>query len=276
MPIKNSTTISIIGCGWLGLPLGRFLVDQDYHVKGSTTRAEKLSTIQSAGIEPYQIQVEKDLVGENIDAFFQSDIVIVNIPPGRRKPDVETAHPRQIELVVEKAIEKGVKKLLFISSTGVYGNTGRLVTEEEEPEPTRPSGRALKQVEEYLRAQSALEVTILRLAGLVGGDRKAGRFLAGRQNVKNGNAPVNMVHRDDCIQVIYRLIQQEKWGEVYNLSADEHPTKIAFYTAQAKKQGLEPPTFDESPEPKFKIISNQKVKEALGYELRHPDPMRFP
>lgn len=272
---ENKPQISIIGCGWLGLALGRFLVEKGYKVKGSTTRQEKLTKLQAAGIKAFQIQVGETLIGDHIDDFFQSDVVILNIPPGRRRPDVETAHPQQIQLVIETAIRNGVIKLLFISSTGIYGNTGQLITEEDAPEPTTASGRALKKAESYLKNRLGLQCTILRLSGLVGGDRKAGRFLAGRKNVPNGNAPVNLIHRDDCIQVIYRIIQQEKWGELYNLSADEHPTKAIFYQTQAQKQGFEPPVFREEDEPEFKIVSNEKVKAELGYELIYPDPMDF-
>lgn len=273
---NKKTIISIIGCGWLGLPLGQHLVKQGYEVKGSTTSQEKLSEIQAAGIQAFQIQVGQTLTGEKIDTFFQSDTLILNIPPGRGRPNVESYHPQQIRLVVEQAIRQGIKKLLFISSTGIYGNTNQVITEKDQPMPTRASGKALMAVENYLKSKTAPQLTILRLSGLVGDDRKAGRFLAGRKDIPNGNAPVNLIHRADCIQVIYRIIQQEKWGELFNLSADEHPSKAVFYEAQAKKQGFETPTFLQEHDPSFKIISNQKVKEELDYELLYPDPMRFP
>ena len=272
----ENKSISIIGCGWLGLSLGRFLVERGYRVKGSTTREEKLPVLQAAGIEPFEIQAGEKLTGDQLDAFFQSDIVILNIPPGRRRPNVETFHPKQVKAVVSKAMEQDVKKLLFISSTGIYGNTGKVMTEADEPQPSSASGRALQTVETYLKSQAQLQVTILRLSGLVGGDRKAGRFLAGKKDVANGGAPVNLIHRDDCISVIYQIIEQGKWGEVFNLSADKHPSRATFYLAQAQKQGFEPPTFREETESSFKIISNHKVKEALGYELLYPDPMLFP
>lgn len=271
---KNFPSISIIGCGWLGLPVGKLLQAKGYLVKGSTTQDAKLVILKNAGIHPYLIHVKETITGIHIDDFFKSEILLINIPPGRRTENVENRHPRQIQLIVEKAIENGVRKIIFISSTGVYANTNGIVTESDPLNPTRPTGKALKQIERYLQELTNIDWCILRMAGLVGGDRKAGRFLAGRKNIPNGNAPVNLVHQADCVQIIYEIIRQEKWGTIYNVCADEHPTRAIFYTHQAKLQGFEIPQFlDERNS--FKIISNEKLKIDLNYQFIFPDPMEF-
>ena len=268
-------TISIMGCGWLGLHLGSYLVDRGYKVKGSTTSTEKLAGIRSAGIEAYQISAADQLSGANIPAFFQSDILILNIPPRRRIPDIEERYPRQIRAVLEAIRAGSIKKLLFVSSTGVYGNVNRRVTESETPVPETASGKALMTCEAFLQKEPDLNLTILRLSGLVGGERKAGRFLAGRQKVAGAKAPVNLIHREDCIQIIHQILLQEKWGEIYNATADEHPEKQAFYQVQTQKMGLEPPSFLAETEPSYKLISNEKLKRELAYQFLHPDPMKF-
>ena len=269
--------ISIIGCGWLGLPLGEELCRQGYTVLGSTTHKEKMPQLAAAGIQPFQIQISPEGIrGEQLDHFFRTDILIVNIPPrSRRRTEVETEHPAEIRNLIEKAESFGIRKVLFISSTGVYANHNRVVTEIDPTHPTTASGKALVKIEEWLQQRPDLEVTLLRLAGLVGGERKAGRFLAGKTNLPNGAAPVNLIHREDCIGVIKAIIQQEQWGEVFNLCADEHPTREAFYTTQAQLQGFEAPQFKSDNELSYKIISNQKVKQRLNYQLRYPDPMAF-
>ena len=273
--MNKGKTISIIGCGWLGLPLGKLLKENGYTVKGSTTRTEKLPVLASKGIEPFLIKVGNVLEGENLNSFFQSDILIINIPPGRRRSDVETAHPKEIETIIDAAKKGANKKIVFISSIGVYGNSNAIVKEEDAPNPESSSGKALEQIESFLLHETNFETTILRMAGLVGGDRKAGRFLAGKKEVKNGAAPVNLVHRDDCIQIIFQVLNQSLWNEVLNVCADEHPTRKAFYTSQANKQGFEPPQFTANEETSFKIISNEKLKRTLDYTFIHPDPMRF-
>lgn len=271
-------TISILGCGWLGLPLGKALVKAGYTVKGSTTSPEKLTLLQAAGIEPFLLRVEEAIIGnkEEVTDFFKTDLLILNIPPGRRQPNVEEYHPQQIKAIGEWILEMEIPQVLFISSSGVYPNCNRTVTEEDDTAPERASSKALVIAENYLQLHSAFETTILRMSGLVGGDRKAGRFFAGKTDVPNGKAPVNMVHRTDCIGVILELIRLKKWGEIFNVCADEHPTKEEFYIAQAFKDDFDPPSFKQNEvEVDFKIVSNKKVKMALGYEFKHPDPMDF-
>jgi nucleoside-diphosphate-sugar epimerase len=269
------STISILGCGWLGLSLGDFLVKKGYTILGSTTQIEKFENLKAVGIRPFLIKLPNEINETTTLPFFQTDILILNIPPGRRHPNVEEHHFQQIKKVVEMIKKGTIQKIIFVSSTGVYGDENRVVTEADTPNPTRGSGKALVRVEHFLRQQTALPTTILRMGGLVGGDRKAGRFLAGKKDVKNGNAPINMIHRDDCIGVINEIVEQEIWEETFNVCADEHPTRKEFYLAQTAKQGLEAPTFSDDEEVSFKIISNEKVKTLLGYNFLYPDPMEF-
>lgn len=267
--------ISILGCGWLGFSLGQFLLKKGHSVLGSTTRTEKLEELKAAGIQPFLIKLPNEIEEEETLEFFQTDVLILNIPPGRKHPDVETHHFQQVEKVVEMLGKGTIGKVVFVSSTGVYGDENRVVTENDLPNPTRGSTKAIVKVEQFLQQQTNFQTTILRMSGLVGGDRKAGRFLAGKTNVKNGDAPINMVHRDDCIGVIYEILKQDIWGDTFNVCAAEHPTRKEFYLAQTKKQGLESPTFLEGGEMSFKIVANQKVKKVLSYEFEHPDPMKF-
>lgn len=263
-----------MGCGWLGFPLGQELVKTGYTVLGSTTTEAKLLQLKEAGIRPYLIAVDDELSGQ-IDDFFQTDVLVINIPPGRRRPDVLERYPEEIKLIISRALADGVKNIVFISSSGVYEDVNREVTEEEINLVTKGSGGALVICEDYLKSLPDMPLTILRLSGLVGGERKAGRFLAGKKNVANGNAPVNMVHQEDCIAVIKRIIEDHIWGETFNVCADEHPTRRDFYTQQARKDGFEPPTFADDADGDFKIVLNLKLKERLHYEFRFPDPLAF-
>ncbi len=273
--MNNKTNISICGCGWLGFPLGIHLKNDGYEVKGSTRSPQKLAALYENGIQPFLLEVHKKIKGNNLPLFFQSEILIINIPPGRKRKDVARSHPLQIAALMEKAIYNGVQKVIFISSTSVYGNVNRVVTEADEPKPETPSGVALAEVESLLQSQTAFTTTILRMGGLVGLNRPAGRFLAGKTDVKNGKAPVNMLHQEDAIRIIKKIIELDKWGVVYNVCADGHPTKEAFYTHQAQKQDFDPPTFLMESEYAFKEVSNYKLKKELNYQFLHPDPMGF-
>ena len=271
--MSKQKSISIIGCGWLGLPLAALLVEKGYKVRGSTTSKDKLPLLREKGIIPFLLKapVEKGDQSE----LFQSDILYLNIPPGRRRSNVLTVYPKEIKSIVELAVANGTQHIIFVSSTGVYPDSNKMITETHPLAAERDSGKALIAIEAYLEHLTKVKITILRMAGLVGGNRKAGRFLAGKKDVKNGEAPINLVHLEDCLGVSYEVIRQQKWGEVYNVCTDEHPTRAMFYTYQAFKENLEPPTFVKSHATNYKIISNEKVKEDLNYKFQYPDPMEF-
>ena len=77
--------ISIIGCGWLGLPLGKFLAEQGHELLGSTTSEEKLALIEEAGVQPVLMKLSPMPMGKNFNKLFESELLIVNIPPRRKK-----------------------------------------------------------------------------------------------------------------------------------------------------------------------------------------------
>ena len=78
--------ISILGCGWLGLPLAEKLIETGYEVKGSTTSENKLDILQSHKIEPFLVTLSEDKITGTISEFLnESEILIIDIPPGLRK-----------------------------------------------------------------------------------------------------------------------------------------------------------------------------------------------
>lgn len=274
------TSVSILGCGWMGRALGQYLVDRVDEVRGSTTSPEKLDPLRDDGIDPVLLTLDPDLSGDDPASLFHSSVLVLNIPPSRGSGDVQTRHPRQVAAVRDAAVQGAVDWVLFASSTGVYPNVDQTVTEadcppgdpESLPGPRRSTGEALLTAEDVLM-ESELDTTVVRLAGLYGPDRPPGRFLAGRVDVSRPKAPVNLIHRDDCVGVFATVIEQNLRNEVYNACADEHPSREAFYTQAATLQGLAPPSFDEEDVRSGKLVSNEKLKDHSGYDFRHPDPL---
>ncbi|HMB92580.1 MAG TPA: SDR family oxidoreductase [Rhodothermales bacterium] len=267
-------TISILGCGWLGLPLGQHLVQHGYHVKGSTTTPEKLDTLAEADIEPYLIELAPGVSGKVVSDFFRADVLFLNIPPGRWRPDVEAHFGAQMDAVIKELHYSSIGFVVFASSTSVYEDMNGVVVEADagKPRPWSLSGRALLDAECRLQADTHFDTTILRLAGLYGHGRHPGRFLAGRKDLDNGGAPVNLVHRDDVIAIAAQVITDEVRGAVFNVCADVHPMRKTFYRQAARHLGLEPPTFASDEATSYKIVSNEQVKKRLGYQFQHPDP----
>jgi nucleoside-diphosphate-sugar epimerase len=162
--------------------------------------------------------------------------------------------------------------VIFVSSTSVYPDLNREVTEDDAKSPSKSSGRALINFENLLKQCSEFSTTVLRFAGLIGYDRKPGRFLSGKKKLSNGDAPVNLIHRDDCINIICKVIENDLWGKVYNACSDLHPKRRDYYISAAERLGIAPPEFAESEDLSFKIINSDRLKKDLKYTFLFPDP----
>lgn len=267
-------TISIIGCGWMGWPIAKFLSLSNYTIKGSTTSSSKLALLEADGIQPFLFNLDSDPVP---DGLLDCDILFINFPPGRRAADLQSRYHLRIQKVIEAAKKAKVKKVIFASSTGVYAGSEDkpMVDERDTPQPLRTSAQAMWNAEQSL-AKSFEQLTVLRFAGLVGAGRKASNFLAGKTNLPNPHHAVNLVHLADCIAIVTSIIQKDIWGETYNVVADEHPSRQDLYIHLSTEAGITPPTFSEQVTRPNKIVSNQKLKQDLGYQFIHPDPRFFP
>jgi nucleoside-diphosphate-sugar epimerase len=274
--------ISILGCGWLGLPLAKSLISKSYEVKGSTTSESKLEILKNAGISPFQIQLEENQIVGNIEDFLkETDVLIVDIPPGLRR-EVSTSNEmtfvNKVKTLIPYIEKSGVQKVIFVSSTSVYGDsynfsTSLEVTEETKPNPDTESGKQLVIAETLLQSNSYFKTTIIRFGGLLGDDRHPVKFLAGRTNVENPDAPVNMIQREDCIGVIEKALDFARndnweWNQTFNTVAPQHPTRKAYYHKKAENLNLPLPIFAENLESKGKIISSKKVETILGYSFQ--------
>ncbi len=266
-------TVSILGCGWLGLPLAEFLITKGCSVKGSTTSPGKLKTLTSKNIQPFLIQLNPDIQGDDVQDFFKCEILVVNIPPGGRE-NKTAYHSKQVESIIKEAKKSTVRKIIFISSTSVFGNENREVTEADDLHPEKESGKALRTVEEMLFTDISFDKTILRFGGLIDSDRNPVKYFAGRKNIPGGNIPVNLIHRKDCINIIYQIINQSVWNEIFNGCSDLHPAKRDFYTAAARKFNMPVPEFIDTNDD-YKIVNSDKLKKLLNYNFIYPDPLQM-
>ena len=270
--MKRLQTISIIGCGWLGLPLANYMIKQGWQVKGSTTNPKKLSKLGHQNIEPYLLKVTNNGLNISDSSIFESHIYYINIPPRRNLGEVINRYPLEIKYLIEPIPPQA--RVIFISSTGVYPDHNQIQREELEPSPTKESGKALLSAEKMIRSKFQNWI-ILRMAGLVGPNRDPGRWFSGKQNLPNGLNPINMIHLDDCLKLSYQIITTDTLqNELYNVCSDKHPTKNDFYIKQSEKMGVPLPQFNLEMG-QHKIIDNQKLKADLNYEFIFSDPILF-
>ena len=257
-------TISILGCGWYGKAVGESLYEAGYIVKGSSTKAQKFSSIRAAGIEPYLVKFETD--SEEFDPdFFKCDVLIISIPPKRREGEAPL-YTEKIKKVRDALLQNGPERVIFISSTSVYGDINAEVDENLKPEPDSESGRAILSAENLLREDKNISVSVIRFGGLFGPGRDPARFFSGKKNIPNGNAPVNLIHLDDCTGITRAIVEKGAFGYTFNACSPHHPSKSEFYTRAAAQAGLEAPQF--IPELcSWKIVNSVLLEPVLSYKI---------
>ena len=269
--------ISILGCGWLGLPLAKSLLEKGFLINGSTTSFDKISVLQNAGITSFQINLLEKKVEGKIEVFLEnSEILIIDIPP-KLRGDYKESFVEKIQTLLPFIKKSSVKKVIFVSSTAVYSDDASTAlgkTEKTNPNPETESGKQLLEVENILLENQSFEKIILRFGGLIGEDRNPVKFLSGRKNIENPDAPINLIHQKDCIGIIEEILKQVQnennnqiWNEIYNAVYPFHPSRKEYYIQKAVEEKLALPEFDETKSSIGKIILSSKVESVLGYEF---------
>jgi nucleoside-diphosphate-sugar epimerase len=264
--------IAVLGCGWLGLPLAKILFEDGYTVNGSTTSVDKLHLLEQNGIIPFHMQLEPEHTIEHIQEFLDVDLLIINIPPGRSTGAVDS-YLDKMNYLKSEIVVSDIKKVIFVSSTSVYSENNAAQTEESKDFATSGSAMRMLKAEHIFTELPNVETTIIRMAGLIDLNRHPGRFFAGKSNIANGLAPINLIHLDDCIGIVCKVINDGLWNEVYNGAAPSHPPKMDFYGLASKNLNGKPAEFIAE-EASFKIVDSEKII-SKGYQFKHPDLMEW-
>lgn len=241
-------TISILGSGWLGFPLAEHL-SQTNKISLSTRTQEKKENLTTKSIHTFLLDIDTNYVEQDIIEFLTADVLIINIP---------SKNIEGFTKLIQYIKSSTVKRIIFISSTSVCNN--ELIP--------------LKTIEELFQ-NIDIKTTILRFGGLFGYSRNPANFFKNGRTVKNPNAPVNMIHRDDCISIISEIIRQDIFDEVFNCCSPSHPSKREFYTYCAVSSGLDIPSFDILDDTSmYKVINSDKLISQLNYKFIYADLLK--
>lgn len=204
--------VAIVGLGWLGMPLAMSLAARGWQVTGSKTTLDGVEAARMSGIESYPLRLEPELVCEadDLDALLDVDALVITLPARRSGPG-EDFYLQAMQELVDSALAYRIPRIIFTSSTSVYGDAQGVVKENTPRNPVTASGRTLKELEDWLHNLPGTSVDILRLAGLVGPGRHPGRFFAGK-TAPDGQHGVNLVHLEDVVGAITLLLQRQKGG----------------------------------------------------------------
>ncbi|TDL99249.1 MAG: dTDP-glucose 4,6-dehydratase [Flavobacteriaceae bacterium] len=246
--------ISILGLGWLGLPLAKAFLEKGYSVRGTVRDASKISFSHSK-LQVFSLDIDVLDKVESL-AFFQSEILVVSIP----SKSIEG-----FSKLIDTLKDSLVKKIVFISSTSVYQNSF-LEVDETSPLVDSPlveiERMFIKACEKY-----NIQLSIVRFAGLYGYTRRPGNFFKDNQMIPFPKEPVNFIHQTDCIGLLLALVEKNLFGNIYNACSEDHPTREAFYRFHRQLESREEPVFLDSDSSfvQGKKVSSKKLIKDTGY-----------
>ncbi len=263
----SNNRIGVLGCGWLGLPLAKSLIKNNYTVYGTTTNKSKLELLSAENINPFFLHIKKDGILGDIGKLLENlDILLINIPPKNKIANEYSIKIRHLSDAIKKS---NLNKVIFISSTGVYGSDQGKIDSCTIPKPSSQNGTNLVEAEKMMN--NNFSTTILRFGGMIGPERNPAKVLSSKKIVYNPNNPVNLIHLNDCIGIIKCIIKKNKWGKTYLGVSPYHPSRESYYNSQCIKFGLNKINFAKKSNQTYKEITDKNIVEELGYDFKNPN-----
>jgi nucleoside-diphosphate-sugar epimerase len=275
--------VLIVGCGYVGLPLGAELVQRGHTVFGLRRTPAAATALQAAGITPCLADITQSSDLRRLPAPFDWVVNTVASSRGGGADDYQRVYLQGTQNLVEWLAAAAPRKFVYTSSTGVYGQQdGSLVKETSPTEPAVATAQVLVETEKVLGevAKRGFPAVILRVAGIYGPDRGHlfKQYLQNEARIPgDGLRWLNMIHRDDVIGAILTALAHGRPGEIYNAVDDEPVALIHFYRWLSETLGKWMPPF--GPEETDggrkrgltnKRVSNRRLKMELGYRFKYP------
>ena len=275
--------VLIVGCGYVGLPLGVELVRQGHEVFGLRRSDSARAELLAAGIQPLVADITRPADLAALPGPFDWVVNTVSSSKGGEEEYRQVYLDGTRNLIAWLA-PTGLKKFVYTSSTSVYGQTDGSVVKETSPvEPSSPTSRCLVETEKLLLDTAQAQkfpAVILRVSGIYGPER-GHLFLQYLRNeariAGKGERLLNMIHRDDLVQVICAALKSGRVGEIYNATDDEPVAQIHFFRWLSESLGKWMPPFateEENANRKRgltqKKVSNRRLKMELGVQLKYP------
>ena len=275
--------VLIVGCGYVGLPLGQELVKQGHAVFGLRRSASADDELKTAGITPLRADITKPETLARLPHDFDW-VVNCAASGGGGVEDYRRLYLEGTGNLIAWLGDSPPRKYVYTSSTSVYGqDDGSLVTESDPATPPTETGRILVETENLLRTaatENNFPAVILRVAGIYGPDRGywLKQFLNNEAQLEsNGERFLNMIHRDDLVGGIIAALKHGNPGEIYNAADDEPVSQLDFFAWLADQLGKAmPPSAPADPNAlrkrsaTNKRISNTRLKQVLRFRFKYP------
>ena len=277
-------TILIIGCGDIGRRVARLALAENTAVSGVVRSTESAAELEKQGIRPIVASLDdpatlKELPTRGATLFYLAP------PPGGGTTD-----PRARNFCDAIPPGEEPRKVIYMSTSGVYGDSGgELVTEETPPNPQTTRGKRRLDAENVFRewgAAHGVAVVILRVTGIYGPGRlPVSQLESGQPVLDERLAPLtNRIHAADLARVCLAAAARGEDGDVFNVS-DGHPTTMTHYfnavadllgyprprqvSLEEARQVMSPLMLSYMSE--SRRLDNSRMLSKLGIELRYPD-----
>ncbi|MBN1956650.1 MAG: SDR family oxidoreductase [Desulfuromonadales bacterium] len=273
---------TIIGCGDIGLRVARRLIKQGEVVTGTAHFEEGVAILESAGIQPlvanfdYQEDIPEFSVNGHRVFYFLA-------PQGGGSSDY-----RMINFCRRLSAENCPERIVYISTSGVYGDCGgQLVTEDTPVNPQTSRAKRRVSAEQQLREHAdklGFELVILRVTGIYGPGRlPLSQLKKGHEVLRPEDAPLtNRIHSLDLVEICLAAMEKGEHGDVFNVCDGQTSSMSDYFMAVARlydlpqpqqlswaeaEKRMNPLTFSFLKE--SRRMSNHKMLEKLGIELKY-------
>jgi len=281
--MAEDNDVLIVGCGDIGRRVGRLLMGTGRRVDGVVAGEESAAKLKEMGIRPLVANLNDP--DELHDLPTAGALVFYFAPP----PGGGITDPKVRNFCAATTGARAPQRLIYISTSGVYGDCGgAMVTEETPGNPQTSRAKRRYDAEQILLrwgGEQGVAVIILRVTGIYGPGRiPISRLLDGHPLLRlEESAPTNRIHADDLAQVCVAAAEKGEAGEIFNVS-DGHPsTMTEYFLAVAELAGLPRPPLVSMEEARrvmtplmlsylgeSRRMDNTRMLERLGGKLRYP------
>lgn len=275
--------VLIVGCGDIGHRVGRLLLAAGRQVAGVVAGEESAAKLKEAGIRPLVANLNDP---DELHALPTGKALVFYFAP---PPGGGITDPKVRNFCALASGERAPKRLVYISTSGVYGDCGgAAVTEATPANPQTARAKRRYDAEQTFLSwgvEQGVTVVILRVTGIYGPGRiPISRLIDGHPLLRlEESAPTNRIHADDLAQVCVAAAEQGAPGEIFNVS-DGHPsTMTEYFLAVAELAGLPRPPLVSMEEARrvmtplmlsylgeSRRMDNSRMLKRLGVKLRYP------
>jgi nucleoside-diphosphate-sugar epimerase len=273
----------IVGCGYLGQRVATTWLASGHRVFATTRSSEKASQLAKQGIKPLLMDVSRGWTLQPEESSSRPfDAVLFALGFDRQDGrSIEGIYRSALQTVLAALSPVPPKKLIYISSTGVYGDVGGDWVDEDSPcNPTRDGGKACLVAERLLALPPWSERSlILRLAGIYGPGRlpRKADLVAGKPIASSDGGYLNLIHVADAVQAIELALEKAIPPRTYIVSDGAPVVRGDYYREVARQLGAPEPRFDpNSPSSRnarsgaAKRVSNARISRELHFVPRFP------